>query len=196
MRAMRPALLAFVAPFVRVLLALLIQLAAPVLTLCFFLVVPSWLGCLGYALPPSFPCYGWPTGIGLIEHATAMLPVAFILARPFWAFACFCTIVALLTKWRPRTQWVRAGLLGIVGFVGARVATASVDWYVSRTGLFVIAGVGGAVAAGVLPRLIARGQRLTRPLALIGVVLVIIVFVIAGAVILLQGPVLPDIAPF
>lgn len=54
----------------------------------------------------------------------------------------------------------------------------------------------GAVAAGVLPRLIAPGQRLTRPLALIGVVLVIIVLVFAGAVILLQGPVLPDIAPF
>ena len=196
MRPITQELLAFVTHVGRALLALLIQLAAPVLALCFFLVVPSWLGCLGYAVRPGFPCYGWSSGIGLVEHATAMLPLALAAARPLWPFAFLCTLVALLTKWRPRTQWVRAGLLGTIGFVGTRGATASADWYVSGTGLFATAAVGGAVAACVLPRLIVPGQRLNRPLAVIGLLLAIVVLLFAGLIVLTQGSASPPIAPF
>ena len=74
------------------------------------------------------------------------------------------TLVALLTKWRPRTPWVRSVFLGIVGFIGTGYLTAAAGWYfaLSGIGLLVVATVGGAVAAGLVPGLIAPGQRSKR----------------------------------
>jgi hypothetical protein len=95
-----------------------------------------------------------------------MLSYALFAARFLWPIAFLCTFLALVTKWRPRTQWVRSVLLGILGFVGTGYLTAAAGWYfaLSGTALLVVAAVGGAVAASVLPRLIAPGQRSNRPL--------------------------------
>ena len=160
-------LLAFGIQLGRALLALLIQFGAPILALYLVLVVPTLFGCLGYSDRPGPGCYGLSSRGGLAEigqHATAMLSYALFAARFLWPTAFLCTLVALLTKWRPRTPWVRSVFLGIVGFIGTGYLTAAAGWYfaLSGIGLLVVATVGGAVAAGLVPGLIAPGQRSKR----------------------------------
>jgi hypothetical protein len=153
----------------RALLALLLQYIAPIVALYLVLVVPPLFGCLSYSDRPGPGCYGLGSGGGLAElgqHATIMLSYALFAARFLWPVAFLCTLLALLTKWRPRTQWVRAVLLGISGFIATGYLTAAAGWYfaLSGTGGLIVAAVGGAVAACVLPRLIAPGQRSNKPL--------------------------------
>jgi uncharacterized membrane protein YeaQ/YmgE (transglycosylase-associated protein family) len=95
-----------------------------------------------------------------------MVSYALFAARFLWPPALLCIFVALLTKWRPRTPWVRSLLLGIVGFIGTGYLTAAAGWYMalSGTGALVVAIVGGAVAALVVPRFIAPGRWSNRPL--------------------------------
>jgi hypothetical protein len=162
--AITQVLVAFLTQLGRALLALLIQFGAPVLALYLFLVVPPLFGCLGYSDRPGPGCYGLSSRVGLGEigqHATEMLSYALFAARFLWPIAFVCTFVALLTKWRPRRQWVRAVLLGVVGFLGTGYLTAAAGWYfaLSGSGPVVVAAVGGAVAACLLPRLIAPSQR-------------------------------------
>jgi hypothetical protein len=151
------------------LLALVLQFAVPIVALYLVLVVPPLFGCLGYSDRPGPGCYGLSSRVGLAEygeHATAVLSYALFAARFLWPSAFFCTLLALLTKWRPRTQWVRSVLLGVLGFIGTGYLTAAAGWYfaLSGTGLLVVAAFGGAVAACVLPRLITASQRSNRPL--------------------------------
>ena len=157
-------LVAFVSQLGRALLALLIQFVAPILALYLFLVVPPLFGCVGYSDRPGPGCYGLSSGVGfgqIGQHAIEMLSYALFAARFLWPIAFLCTFMALLTKWRPRTLWVRAVLLGIVGFLGTGYLTAAAGWYFALSGVgpLVVAAVGGVVAACLLPRLIAPGQR-------------------------------------
>jgi uncharacterized membrane protein YeaQ/YmgE (transglycosylase-associated protein family) len=94
-----------------------------------------------------------------------MLSYALFAAQFLWPAAFLCTLLALLTTRRPRTQWVRSVLLGILGSVGTGYLTAAAGWYfaLSGMGLLVVAVVGGAVAACFLPRLIAPDQRSNQP---------------------------------
>jgi hypothetical protein len=165
----RQALIEFGSQLGRALLALLLQFGAPIVALYLVLVVPPLFGCLGYSDRPGPGCYGLNARVGLAEfgqHATITLSYALFAARFVWPAAFLCTLLALLTKWRPRTQWVRSVLLGVLGFVGTGYLTAAAGWYfaLSGTGLLVVAVVGGGVAACVVPRLIAPGQRSNKPL--------------------------------
>ena len=153
----------------RALLALLLQFSVPIIALYLALVVPPLVGCLSYSDRPGPGCYGLSSRVGLgeaREYATAMLDHAFFAARFLWPSAFLCTFLALVTKWRPRTQWVRSVLLGALGFVGTGYLTAAAGWYfaLSGTAVLVVAAVGAAFAACALPRLIAPGQRSNRPL--------------------------------
>ena len=144
----------------RALLALLLQFVAPVVALYLVLVVPPLFGCLSYSDRPGPGCYGLSSRVGLAEiaqHATTMVSYALFAARFVWPAAFLCVLVALLTKWRPRTRWVRALLLGIVGFITTGYVTAAAGWYMalSATAALAVALVGGAVAALLIPRLIA-----------------------------------------
>jgi hypothetical protein len=150
----------------RSLLALLLQFGVPVVALYLALVVPPLFGCLSYSDRPGPGCYGLTSRVGLAEaaqYATLMLDYAFFAARFLWPSAFLCTFVALVTKWRPRTQWVRGILLGVLGFSGTGYLTAAAGWYfaLSGTAVLVVAAVGAAVAACVLPRLIAPGLNRT-----------------------------------
>jgi len=153
----------------RALLALLLQFVAPIVALYLVLVVPPLFGCLSYSDRPGPGCYGLSSRVGLAEiaqHATTMVPYALFAARFVWPAAFLCVLVALLTKWRPRTRWIRALLLGIVGFIATGYVTAAAGWYMalSGTAALAVALVGGAVAALLIPRLIAPGQRPNTPL--------------------------------
>ena len=165
----RQALLEFGTQLGGALLALLLQFGVPILALYLVLVIPPLFGCLGYSDRPGPGCYGLSSRVGLAEfwqHATTMLSYALFAARFLWPSAFLCTLLALLTKWRPRTKWVRSLLLGIPGFIGTGYLTAAAGWYfaLSGTGPLVVAAVGGVVAACVLPKLIAPGQRSNTPL--------------------------------
>jgi hypothetical protein len=153
----------------RALLALLFQYGAPIVALYLVLVVPPLFGCLSYSDRPGPGCYGLRSGVGLAElgqHTTTMLSYALFTGRFLWPIAFLCTLLALLTKWRPRTQWVRGVILGIPGFIGTGYLTAAAGWYfaLSGTAVLVVAAVGGVVAACVLPRLIAPGERSNKSL--------------------------------
>ena len=153
----------------RALLALLVQFIAPIIALYLVLVVPPLFGCLSYSDRPGPGCYGLRSGVGLAEvaqHASAMVSYALFAARFLWPAAFLSVLMALLTKWRPRTRWFRALLLGIVGFVATGYLTAAAGWYMalSGTAALAVALVGGAVAALLLPKLIAPGQRSNKPL--------------------------------
>jgi len=153
----------------RTLVALVLQFAAPLVALYLVLVIPLLFGCLSYSDRPGPGCYGVPSGVGLREvaqHATTMLSYAMFAGRFLWPVAFLCTFLALLTKWRPRTQWLRAIFLGLLGFIGTGYLTAAAGWYfaVSGTAVLVVAAVGAMVAALVLPKLIAPGQRSNKPL--------------------------------
>jgi len=164
---MKQPIVALVTQLGRVLLALLIQFGAPILALYLFLAVPPLFGCLGHSDRPGPGCYGSSSRVGLAEIgqlATAMLPFARFAARFLWPIAILCTLLALLTKWRPRTQWIRRVLLSLVGFIGTGYLIAAAGWYfaLSGTGATFVAAVGGIVAAWVLPRLIAPVRRPNR----------------------------------
>lgn len=197
-------IVAFFSQLGRALLALLIQFSAPVLALYFLLRAPPSVGCLGGPDRTGSGCYGWSAGLGLVEigqDATVMLPYALLAVRLLWPMALLCTFIALITTGRPRAQRARAGLLGLVAFVGTAYLTSSAGEDVSRIGLLIVAVVGGVAATYVLPRLITSskpspappGTRLIRSLLL---VLAIIVVLLAGLMILayLSAPFSPLLA--
>ena len=148
----------------RALLALGLQLATPIVALYLVLVIPPLFGCLSYSDRPGPGCYGLRSRIGFADfaqHATAMLSYAFFSARFLWPVAVLCTLLALLTTWRPRTQWLRSIFLGFLGFFGTGYLTAAAGWYfaLSGTAVVVVAAVGAAVAACALPKLITPAPR-------------------------------------
>ncbi len=144
----------------RALLALLFQFVAPIVALYLVLVVPPLFGCLSYSDRPGPGCYGLSSRVRpaeIAQHATTMVSYALFAAPFVWPAAFLCVLVALLTKRRPRTRWVRALLLGIVGFVATGYVTAAAGWYMalSGTAASAVALVGGVVAALFIPRFIA-----------------------------------------
>jgi uncharacterized membrane protein YeaQ/YmgE (transglycosylase-associated protein family) len=170
----KAALVAFGIELGRTLIALVIQFAAPILVLYLVLTVPPLFGCLGYSDRPGPGCYGLSSRVGVSEfahHATAMVSYAVFAGRFLWPSAFLCILLALLTKWRPRTRWLRATLLGIVGFLATGYLMAAAGWYMalSGTGALVVALAGAAVAAFLVPRLIAPGHRSNKPLERPGV---------------------------
>ena len=143
----------------RALLALVLQFATPIVALYLVLVIPPLFGCLSYSDRPGPGCYGLRSRIGfadIAQHATAMLSYAVFSARFLWPVAVLCTLLALLTTWRPRTQWLRSIVLGFFGFFGTGYLTAAAGWYfaLSGTAVVVVAAVGAAVAACAQPKLI------------------------------------------
>lgn len=89
-----------------------------------------------------------------------MLSYAFFSARFLWPIAVLCTLLAPVTKWRPRTQWLRSMGLGFFAFIGTGYLTAAAGWYFALSGaaVVVVASVGAAVAACALPKLITPAQ--------------------------------------
>ena len=151
-------------PLGRALLGLVLQFTAPIVALYLVLVIPPLFGCLSYSDRPGPGCYGLRSRVRLADiaqHSTAMLSYASFSARFLWPIAFLCTLLALLTKWRPRTQWLRSIFLGFLGFFGTGYLTAAAGWYFALSGpaVMVVAAVGAGVSACALPKLIAPAQR-------------------------------------
>jgi len=154
------ALVAFGPELGRALIALIIQFGAPILALYLVLTIPPLVGCVSYSDRPGPGCYGLSSRFGLKEfahHATAMVSYALFAGLFLWPSAFLCILLALLTRSRPRTRWVRATLLGIIGVVATGYLTAAAGWYMalSGTGALAVALAGAAVAAFLVPKLIA-----------------------------------------
>jgi len=164
MESLRQGFVVFGRDLARTLVALVTQFAAPLLALYLFLVIPPLFGCLGYSDRPGPGCRGFDSRLPLgqfAQYAADMASYPLFAALFLWPVAFLCVFIALMTRRRPRTRSIRATALGVIGFLATGYLITGVGWYFALSGLgaLMVALVGGAVAACIVPRLIPPVQR-------------------------------------